>query len=143
MNDVHLHGMTALWKNTGLLSWWGRQYTDGAVVEECYAYNQCFSWKTAGQSYQGITCTRLTGATPCGWDDFTTDQTSQQPNGKWVGEIEYGDDGVVCNPGKTCAGRKSFATYCKAVYTPSYGFAAAKLDVDLDGKVFFPCPSGH
>jgi hypothetical protein len=143
MNDVHKHGMTALWKNTGLLSWWGRDYTDGAVVEECYAYSQCFSWKTVGQSYQGITCTRLTGATPCGWDDFTTDTTSHQPNGKWVGEIEYGDDGVVCNPGKACPGRKNFTTYCNSVYAPSYGFAAAKLDVDLDGKTFFPCPSGH
>ena len=32
-------GMTVLWKNTGILSAWGRDYSDGAVVEECYVYH--------------------------------------------------------------------------------------------------------
>ncbi len=82
-------------------------------------------------------------ADPCGWDDFTTLKTSHQPTGKWVGEIEYGDDHYVCNPGRACAGRKSFTNYCKSVYSPPSGFSAAKLDVDLDGKIFFPCPLGH
>ena len=35
-NEVHRYGMTALWKNSPYLSWWGREYADGAVVEECY-----------------------------------------------------------------------------------------------------------
>ena len=46
-NDVHEHGMTVLWKNSPYLSWWGRRYTDGAVVEECYVYSQCFSSEVA------------------------------------------------------------------------------------------------
>jgi hypothetical protein len=142
-NLIHQHGMTVMWKNSPLLSSWGRRYTDGAVVEECYVYNECFSANLAGTSHLGVTCTGVNGATPCGWDDFTTDTTANQPTGKWVGEIEYGDDQFVCNPGKACPGRKSYAAYCNAVYAPSYGFAAAKLDVDLDGKVFFPCPNGR
>ena len=141
-NLIHRHGMTVMWKNSAYLSSWGRRYTDGAVVEECYVYDECFSSSLAGTSHLGITCTAVGGATPCGWDDFTTDTTSAQPTGKWVGEIEYGDDHFVCNPGKACAGRKSYTAYCNAVYAPSYGFSAAKLDVDLDGKIFFPCPNG-
>ena len=35
--------MTVLWKNSPYLSSWGRRYTDGAVVEECYVYDKCFS----------------------------------------------------------------------------------------------------
>ena len=31
-----------------------------------------------GSSQYGITCTALSGATPCGWDDFTTDKTAAQ-----------------------------------------------------------------
>ena len=142
-NLIHQHGMTVMWKNSAYLSSWGRRYTDGAVVEECYVYNECFSANQAGTSHLGINCTAVGGATPCGWDDFTTDTTAHQPTGKWVGEIEYGDDHFVCNPGRACAGRKSYAAYCNAVYAPSYGFAAAKLDVDLDGSIFFPCPAGR
>src|SRR5215471_11301370 len=37
-NEIHRLGMTGLWKNSPLLAWWGRQYSDGAVVEECYAF---------------------------------------------------------------------------------------------------------
>jgi len=28
------------------------------------------------------------------------------------------------------------------VYAPPSGFAAIKFDVNLDGKVFLPCPAG-
>ena len=42
-NEIHLAGMTALWKNSPYLSWWGRQYADGAVVEECYLNHACFA----------------------------------------------------------------------------------------------------
>jgi hypothetical protein len=28
------------------------------------------------------------------------------------------------------------------VYAPPDGFAAVKFDVNLDGKVFLPCPTG-
>jgi len=47
-NRIHRSGMTALWKNSGLLAWWGRQYTDGAVVEECYQFDECFAAQLAG-----------------------------------------------------------------------------------------------
>ncbi len=32
-------------------------------------------------------------------------------------------------------------TLCAAVYSPPYGFAAVKFDVDLDGKTFYACPA--
>ena len=35
-NLIHEYGMTGLWKNSPYLSSWGREYSDGAVVEECY-----------------------------------------------------------------------------------------------------------
>ena len=141
-NEVHRQGMAMLWKNSGLLSWWGRNYSDGAVVEECYVYDQCFSSQLAGSEFYGITCTSLSGPTPCGWDAFTTDLTKHQPTGKWVGEAEYGADHFVCDPGQKCSHKKAFATYCGDVYSQSYGFAAVKFDVDLDGKTFYPCPHG-
>jgi hypothetical protein len=144
-NLIHADGMTGLWKNSPLLSWWGRQYSDGAVLEECYTYHQCTAAQLRGSSQYGITCTGLSGATPCGWDDFTTDKTAAQPTGKWVGDAEYGADHYVCNPGQTgakCTGKRSFAAFCRAVYDPPLGFAAVKFDVNLDGKTFYPCPSG-
>ncbi len=144
-NLIHADGMTGLWKNSPWLSWWGRQYSDGAVLEECYTYHQCTAAQLRGSSQYGITCTGLSGATPCGWDDFTTDKTAAQPNGKWVGDAEYGNDHFVCNPGQTgpkCRGQHAFAAFCRTLYDPPLGFAAVKFDVDLDGRVFYPCPSG-
>ena len=135
-NDIHRHGMTALWKNSGLLSWWGRRYTDGAVVEECYPYDECFASSLAGSRQFGFTCTGLGGAHPCGWDSFTS-------AGKWVGEAEYVEDGFVCGPQQHCRPRHRFSTYCRTVYSPPHGFAAVKFDVDLDGAVFRPCPAGR
>jgi len=141
-NDIHRHGMTGLWKNSPLLSAWGRRYSDGAVVEECYRYHQCFAAQLRGTSQYGITCTRLSGRTPCGWDDFSTDATARQPTGKWVGEAEYSADHYVCDPGQPCPPKRRFATFCHVVYAPSYGFAAVKFDVDLNGRLFYPCPRG-
>jgi glycosyl hydrolase family 114 len=141
-NEIHRYGMTGLWKNSPLLSWWGRRYADGAVIEECYAFGGCFASSLRGFSRYGITCTGLHGRTPCGWDDFSSDVTPHQPTGKWVGEAEYGADHVVCDPGQRCKHRRLFSTFCHAVYAPPHGFAAVKFDVDLDGKVFFPCPRG-
>jgi hypothetical protein len=140
-NLVHRYGMTVLWKNTPGLSWWGRRYTDGAVVEECYIYDECFASSQLGSRQDGITCSALSGRTPCGWDDFTTDVTARQPTGKWVGEAEYAQDHVVCNPGN-CPGKRSFAKYCHRVYAPADGFAAVKFSANLDGTLFFPCPKG-
>jgi Glycoside-hydrolase family GH114 len=143
LNEVHQYGMTAMWKNSPYLTWWARGYADGAVVEECYVYHQCLASQLRGSQQYGITCTALTGATPCGWDVFSTDRTKAQPTGKWVGEAEYGDDHYVCNPGnKSCSYPRRFSTFCHRVYAPSYGFAAVKFDVDLDGGVFLPCPRG-
>jgi hypothetical protein len=143
-NLIHRDGMTALWKNSPYLTSWGRRYTDGAIVEECYAGHQCFASQFAGQTHYGIHCTALSGATPCGWDDFTTDVSARQPNGKWVGEAEYLQDHYVCPPSSACTGphRSSFAAYCKAVYSPPNGFTAVLFTVDLDATVFDPCPSG-
>ncbi len=142
-NEIHRLGMTALWKNSPYLSWWGRNYTDGAVVEECYIYRQCLSSQLRGSAQYGITCTALHGPTPCGWDDFTTDRTRRQPTGKWVGEAEYSADHYVCNPGQRCSRKHLFRTFCAAIYAPSYGFAAVKFDVNLDGHMFYPCPTGR
>ena len=131
-NLIHQSGMTALWKNSPYLSWWGRQYADGAVVEECYVDHACFAAQFQGSRQYGITCTALSGATPCGWDDFTA-------AGQWVGEAEYAEDGYVCSPGQQCKGPHSFGTYCHSVYAVPHGFSAVKFDVDLDGKIFYPC----
>jgi hypothetical protein len=141
-NEIHRLGMTGLWKNSPYLSWWGRRYADGAVVEECYLYRQCTASSLAGSRQYGIICTALAGSTPCGWDDFATDRTRQQPTGKWVGEAEYSADRYVCNPGQSCRERRRFATFCRDVYAPPWGFAAVKFDVDLDGRLFYPCPTG-
>ena len=132
-NLIHADGMTGLWKNSPLLSWWGRQYADGAVVEECYSSQQCFASQFQGSKQYGITCTALSGPTPCGWDDFTA-------AGQWVGEAEYAEDGYVCNPGQVCKGPHSFGAFCRAVYAVPHGFAAVKFDADLDGALFHPCP---
>jgi hypothetical protein len=134
-NLIHADGMSGLWKNSPLLSWWGRQYADGAVVEECYSSQQCFASQFKGSKQYGITCTALSGPTPCGWDDFTS-------AGQWVGEAEYAEDGYVCNPGQVCKGPHSFGAFCRAVYAVPRGFAAVKFDVDLDGALFHPCPTG-
>ena len=143
LNEVHARGMTALWKNAPGLAWWGVRYADGAVVEECYIYDECFAAGQAGTSQDGITCSALRGPTPCGWDVFTADRIARQPTGKWVGEAEYADDGFVCNPGQRCTGPHAFARYCHLVYAPRNGFAAVKFDADLDGAVFLPCPRGR
>jgi hypothetical protein len=139
-NEVHRYGMTALWKNSPYLSWWGRQYADGAVVEECYVNHACFAAQFQGSRQYGFTCTALTGGTPCGWDAFTADLTRHQPTGKWAGEAEYAEDDYVCDPGQRCPPRREFRAFCRAVYSPPRGFAAVKFDADLDGKTFFPCP---
>ena len=134
-NAVHRAGMAVLWKNSPLLAWWGRHYADGAVVEECYAFGPCFSAGAAGTSAYGITCTSLNGLRPCGWDAFTS-------RGKWVGEDEYREDGLVCAPGRSCTGRHAFSAFCRAVYSPPNGFSALRMTDELDGSVFQPCPRG-
>jgi hypothetical protein len=144
-NETHRLGMAGLWKNSPWLTWWARRYADGSVIEECYLYKACFSSELRGSKQYGITCTALSGRTPCGWDVFSADRTHAQPTGKWVGEVEYAADHYVCSPGQTgstCTGRRSYAAFCRAVYSRPDGFSAMKLDVDLDGKMFFPCPRG-
>ena len=139
-NQVHEDGMTALWKNSPLLSSWGRQYTDGAVVEECYVSHACTAAQFQGSTQYGFTCTSLRASMPCGWTDFTTDKTRQQPTGKWVGDAEYTDDGYVCAPGQKCPTAREFSTFCQVVEKPSYGFSAVLFDADLDGRTFDTCP---
>jgi hypothetical protein len=141
-NQVHRDGMTALWKNSPYLSSWGRQYTDGAVVEECYLSSDCTAAQLQGSRQYGITCTSLAGTSPCGWTDFTTDKTRKQPGGKWVGEAEYTDDDYVCAPGQQCPAAREFSTFCQVVEKPSDGFAAVLFDSDLDGATFDSCRRG-
>jgi len=135
-NLAHRMGMSVLWKNSPLLSWWGRRYSDGAVLEECYPYRQCTSKQLAGTSAYGIRCTLLSGPRPCGWDDFTS-------LGKWVGDAEYVEDHYVCAPSASCSGRHRYSAFCSSVYGGANGFAAVRFDVDLDGRVFQPCPTGR
>jgi len=144
-NETHRLGMAGLWKNSPWLTWWAKRYADGAVIEECYIYKACFASELRGSKQYGVTCTALAGRTPCGWDTFSADRTHAQPSGKWVGEVEYAADGYVCSPGQTgkkCSGRHGYAAFCRTVYSRPDGFSAMKLDVDLDGKMFFPCPHG-
>ena len=131
-DEIYRAGMTGLWKNSPYLSWWGRPYADGAVVEECYLNHACFAAQFQGSRQYGITCTTLRGATPCGWDDFTA-------AGKWVGEAEYAEYGYVCSPGQQCKGPHPFGTFCRVVYAVPHGYTAVMFDVDLDGKTFYPC----
>jgi hypothetical protein len=135
-NRAHAMGMSVLWKNSPLLAWWGRRYSDGAVVEECYPYRQCSSRQLAGTSAYGIHCTTLAGSKPCGWDGFTS-------LGKWVGEAEYVEDHYVCAPTASCTGRHRYSAFCSSVYGGVNGFSAVRFDVDLDGRVFQPCPTGR
>jgi hypothetical protein len=63
-----------------------------------------------------------------------------------VGEAEYM---YVCDPGKVypagCPSkRREFTSFCMATLTPpapngGAGFSAAKLDLALDARTFFPC----
>jgi hypothetical protein len=46
----------------------------------------------------------------------------------------------VCDPGRKCPAAREFTTFCRSVYAPPYGFSAMKLDADLDGATFHPCP---
>jgi hypothetical protein len=135
-NRVHSMGLSVLWKNSPLLSWWGRRYSDGAVLEECYPYRQCTSSQLAGTRAYGIRCTLLSGRRPCGWDGFTS-------RGKWVGDAEYVEDHYVCAPSASCTGRHRYSAFCSSVQGTANGFAAVRFDVDLDGRVFQPCPSGR
>src|ERR1700746_3356027 len=64
VNEIRGYGMTGVWKTSPLLSWWGRHYADGAVVEECYACHMCFASQLRGSKQYGITCTGLHGPTP-------------------------------------------------------------------------------
>ena len=75
-NLIHADGMTGLWKNSPLLSSWGRQYTDGAVVEECYVEPAVLRQPVRRQPPVRDHLHRLSGPTPCGWDDFT-DETGR------------------------------------------------------------------
>jgi hypothetical protein len=59
-----------------------------------------------------------------------------------IGEVEYSADGYVCNPAQSCKGPHRFAPLCRTAYAPGYGLSAMKLDVNLDGATFLPCPAG-
>ena len=103
-------GMTGLWKNSPYLSWWGRRYADGAIVEECYVYHACFASWLRGSTQYGITCTGLRGATPCGWDDFSTDGPAASPPASGWARPSTRADHYVCSPGSGAASKHRFST---------------------------------
>jgi hypothetical protein len=126
-NRIHQDGMAAIWKNEPYLTKWALSYADGAIVEECYRYSECFATQNNGSHG----CTSLGGANPCGWDDFTS-------VGRWVGEAEYA---WVCAPGaSSCPSpKRTFSAYCAATEDVTNGFSAVKFDLNLDTKNFYPC----
>ena len=141
--EIHKLGMTGLWKNSPLLSWWGRRYADGAVVEECYRYHQCFASSLRGSRQYGITCTSLAGRTPCGWDDFTTDRTKHQPTGKWVGEAEYAQDHYVCNPGQHCSRKKELQHVLPHPLRASVRLQRGQVQREPGREHVLPLPEGN
>jgi hypothetical protein len=40
---------------------------------------------------------------------------------------------------RLCQGPHSFGTFCRVVYAVPHGYAAVRFDVDLDGKILYPC----
>ena len=133
--------MTVLWKNAPGLSWWGRRYTDGAVVEECYIYDECFASSQLGSRQDGITCSALTGRRRAAGMSSPPTVTARQPTGKWVGEAEYAPTTWSATRAN-CPGSAPSRSTASRVYAPRNGFAAVKFDADLDGALFFPCPKG-
>ena len=130
-------GMTALWKNSGLLAWWGRRYTDGAVVEECYQYDECFSAQLAGSRQFGFACTGLGGRAPVRLGRLHLDRASG-----WA-RRSTARTGSCAAPGRRAGRATGSRPSASTVYAPAHGFAAVKLDVDLDGALFRPCPAGR
>ena len=137
------HGMTVLWKNTGILSWWGRDYSDGAVVEECYVYSECFSSQVAGGIERRHHLyrphrpdARADGTT----SPPTSPRTSRPGNGS--GRPSTARITSCATPGRLCPHARLTPPTATPSMLRAYGFAAVKFDVNLDGKTFFPCPNG-
>ena len=97
-NQVHRDGMTALWKNSPLLAWWGVRYTDGAVVEECYTYGGCFASPQRGNRQYGITCSGLPGRR-------RADGTSSPPTARPTSRPASGSARPSTAPTTSCATR--------------------------------------
>jgi hypothetical protein len=141
-NEIHRLGMTGLWKNSSLLAWWGRQYSDGAVVEECYTFHACFSSWAKGTKADVITCTGLSGPQPCGWDAFTADRTAAQPTGKWVRGGRVRGRWLRLQPGRPLPRKAHVRRLLPDGIRLAEWPRAVKFDIDLDGTIFLPCPRG-
>jgi hypothetical protein len=131
-NRAHALNLFVLWKNDPLLASFGVRYFDGALSEQCYSFQECTPAQEAGSQGCNLTTNQ------CGVALFAT-------AGKWVGEVEYppspGNPGV-CAPGKPCAGRSNYATFCNTVWPlppAGFGFAAWRADVNLDAAVWDHC----
>lgn len=146
-NEAHAQGLFVLWKNDPDLASFGVRYFDGALSEQCFAYQECTAAQNDGTTFfPGWTCNTTTF--PCGVQQFAL-------AGKWVGEAEYkfgvaGEDGVVCDPEQSCALRASggnfvevpFSFFCSHVYDASgFDLSAVRLSESdqLDGTEVFPC----
>jgi hypothetical protein len=119
-----------VWKNDPYLASFGERYFDGALSEQCFAYEECTAAQNDGTTFfAGMTCNTTTS--PCGVQQFAS-------AGKWVGEVEYkygvtGEDGVVCDPSQTCTLRQNssgylevpFSTFCADAYG-GFGLSAMR-----------------
>ena len=144
-NDAHALNLFVLWKNDPYLASFGVRYFDGALSEQCLAYQECTTQQNDGTTFfPAMTCN--TSSLQCGVAQFAA-------AGKWVGEVEYkwgvaGEDGVVCDPGQSCTLRQSggsytevpYATFCSDVYRGLRFSAWRPFESDsLDGTHSFYC----
>jgi endo-alpha-1,4-polygalactosaminidase (GH114 family) len=123
-NQAHADNLFVIYKNDPLSTFFGVRYFDGALSEQCYAFNECTPSQESGLAGCNDTSNR------CGVQVFSD-------AGKWVGEVEYPSG--VCTPSQACTGRRNFTTYCNTTGKLGFGFAAWRADLNLDGQTFYPC----
>ena len=145
-NEVHRYGMTVLWKNSPYLSWWGVPVHGRGGGRGVLRLRDVFRGATARQQPgrdhllwpARRDAVRLGRASP-------RTGTARQPTGKWVGEAEYGGRPLRVQPWpdrRSAPGGGPLPPSARRSTSRPTGSAAVKFDVDLDGKMFFPCPHG-
>jgi len=135
--------MTVLWKKRARPGLVGREVRGRRGRRECYVFDECFAASQRGTRQDGITCleahrrhaVRL-GRVHRGQDP--------QPADRQVGRRGRVPAGPVrLQPGRGNARiNGNSPPSATGSYAPANGFAAVKFDVDLDGKMFYPCPKG-
>ena len=102
-NEIHRNGMTVLWKNTGILSWWGHDYATAQSSKSTTSTANVLLQVAGGSNVGSPLPPRR--PTPCGWDDSPpiSPRTANREMGR---EAEYGADHYVCDPGQMCSHKK-------------------------------------